>query len=139
MRIIDSYMPNAWKTAGDSGARNEAMQPPFNSGLLHLINYLMHTPEGRTFMHDLRPGKLGQTTESIQAPLFAKFAKYNVKGAAAEALLGAHIAGFAWVDAFEAQDEPKQAQQETIFNQHVAAISWFLWEESSGPLFSLGW
>lgn len=137
MALIDNYIPGVWDKAGDTGAQMTEMKPEFRNGLLHLINYMMHTQNGRIFMHSLIPGKDGHTIESVREPLLKKYAEFNVTGASAEALIGAHIAGFAWVDV--RNDPDKRAVQENIFNQHVAAISWALWEESQGPMFSLGW
>ena len=141
MSLIDNYLPGVWPDAGDTGANPGNMTAPFKTGLLHLINYLMHTKDGRTFMHGLIPGKGTNTVESIRPTLIDKYSQFNVTGPAAEALIGAHIAGFAWADAYGAQpqDTVKMAQQENIFKQHVAAISWALWDESQGPMFSLGW
>jgi hypothetical protein len=143
------YKPDDWKPgpqgAGESGVDNTRMRAPYNTGLLHLINYLMHTQAGRDFMHSWIPGKNGETAQSIRAPLLQKFGQFGVVDSRiTESLIGAHVAGFSWVDAFSHvnpanRDPVKMAQQETIFNQHVAAISWFLWEESQGPMFSLGW
>lgn len=141
MSLIDSYFPNAWPNAGDTGAVASKMQAPFNTGLFHLMSYLMHTLEGRTFMHGLAPGKGSNTVTSIRQPLLDKFAVYGVTGPAAEALIGAHIAGFAWVDAFNEtpRNTQKMAEQEIIFKQQTSGVAWFLWEEGQGPMFSLGW
>jgi hypothetical protein len=141
MSLIESYIPNAWPDAGDTGADATKMVAPFNTGLLHLMNHLMHTKTGRIFMHSLIPGQNGHTAQSIRQPLLDKFAEFGVTGPVTEALIGAHIAGFAWADGFNAipKDTAKMEQQEAIFKQHTSAVAWFLWEESQGPMFSLGW
>lgn len=137
MAIVNFYVPDDWKTARDSGADNTKMAAPYDTGLLHLINYLMHTERGRNFMHGLIPGQNGQTDASVRAALLDKYLTFNVSGPAAEALVGAHIAGFAWVAA--APNSAARDQQELVYKQHLAAVSWFLWEEGQGPMFSLGW
>lgn len=139
MAIIDFYVPNDWKTAGDSLADNTKMVAPYNTGLLHLINYLMHTEAGRTFMHGLIPGQNGHTAATIRPLLLAKYATFNVGGAQAEALVGAHLAGFDWIAVRNDPNPALRAEQELIYKQHLAAVSWFLWEEGQGPMFSLGW
>ena len=137
MAIVDFYIPNVWQAAGDTLADNTKMVPPYDKGILHLMAYLTHTLEGRTFMHSLIPGVDGQTNDTVKVALLAKFATFNVTGPAAEAMVGAHISGFAWVAA--PANSAARAEQEAVFKQHTAAVSWFLWEESQGPMFPMLW
>lgn len=140
-----TYTPNQWQAtavppAGDTGADHTRMAAPYNRGLVHLITYLMHTQPGRDFMHSLIPGQSANPAGgihdavSVQPLLLAEYARFGVVGAAADALVGAHLAGFQWVN-----DVLNRAQHEVVYKQHLAAVSWFLWEEGQGPMFSLGW
>jgi hypothetical protein len=141
MSLIQFYDPNnpdAWLDAGDTGAEHTKMVAPFNTGLLHLINYMLYTLPGRKWMHALDPAK-GLQEAHIRTELKRKFAEFGVDDGAHEPLIGAHLAGFAWIAAHKAGDVPERDKQEAAYKMNVAAISWFLWEQGSGELFPLGW
>ena len=151
MAIIDFYLPNAWTTAGESHADHVTnMNGQFKNGLLHLVYYFLYTVDGRAFLHDLIPGQPptsnpqgpANTDASVVAQLKTKFAAFGVDAAVHDALIGAHFAGFALVAAHTkagGPDIPERDKQEAIYKQNLAAVSWALWEEGSGPLFPLGW
>jgi hypothetical protein len=132
--------PDDWKEAGDTLANHLKMIPAFQNGLLHAVYWLFYTLEGRTFMHSLRPAKDGSTDAAVAAALRTKFTnEFAVPAGAQDALVGAHIAGFRWLDAHANNDIPERNKQESIYQQNVAAVSWFLWEQGAGELFPLGW
>jgi hypothetical protein len=142
--IIDFYDPNVWKTAGNSGAVAGNMVAPYKTGLLHLVYYFLHTEAGRKFMHeDARPGfqypqtLVVVTPNDARAAVKSKCEEYGVLGSVQEAIINAHMAGWAWVD--NLGNLNARAPQEAIFKQNLSVISWALWEEGSGKLFPLGW
>ena len=65
--------------------------------------------------------------------------EYNVSPAASAALISVHFAGLGWVDAHNAGQIELRNQHEAAFKQSMAAVAWLMWEDGSGPLFSLGW
>jgi hypothetical protein len=149
MAIIDFYSRDAWKDPQDALADHTKMKGSFQNGLLHLVYHLLYTVEGRKFMHDLIPGeppksKAGpvNTEASVRAELKAKFLTFGVDASVHEALIGAHLAGFAWIAAHTVAGGPnilERDKQEAIYKQNLAAVSWALWEQGSGELFPLGW
>jgi hypothetical protein len=141
--IIDFYdptKPDLWKQAGDTLADRLRMQPPFQNGLLHLVYYLLYTLPGREYMHAWVPGVGGKSEADVRAELSRRFStEFGVTDAAQEAMIGAHIAGFAWIAANASGNTQERNKQEAVYKQNLAAVSWFLWEQGAGELFPLGW
>jgi len=138
--LIDYYRPDIWPQAGDTGADHEGMNAPYNKGILHLVHWQVYTLAGREYFHYWVPGKNGLTEADVRAELQRKFGEeYNVTGAAQEAMIGAHLSGWAWVDAFNRGAVAERDAHETTFKQYMAAVTWALWEDGVGPLFPLAW
>ncbi len=138
--IIDKYRPEIWRSAGDTSADRKNMLDGFQNGLLHLVYYLLYTEAGREYMHEWVPGEKGKTEEAVRVELKRKFREeFAVDDGAQEAMIGAHLAGFAWIAAYKANNIAERDKQQAIYKQNLAAVSWFLWEQGSGDLFPLGW
>ena len=136
--IIDFYDPIIHTHAGTAEIDRSALLDRFQAGLLHLVYWVIYDKEGRDFLRANRPSDILSEAQ-VRADLKSKFEEYNVIGAAQEAMIAMHFAGLAWVDAFNAGDTAERDKQEAIFKQQLAAITWFLWEEGTGPLFALPW
>lgn len=138
--ISDWYESNIWQEAGDTGANRANMAPQFQRGLLHLVHHIFYTKVGRQFMHDERPLPGGLKTEAqVRTAFIEKCELFGVRGPAQQAIIDGHIAGWRWVDAHEAQKFDERAVHEATFKHQMAAVSWHLWEEGTGPLFPLAW
>lgn len=137
--IIDYYRSEIWQDAGSTNADRQGMNEPYKGGLLHLVYYFVYTSGGRNWLHFRTPNKNGYTEATVRSELTSLMNDYRISGQIQQAVIGAHLAGSAWVQANEAGDAVERDKQEAIFKQHTSAISWFLWEEGSGPLFPLFW
>jgi len=140
--IIDFYRPDIWPLAGETGAQRLGMNEPYQTGILHLVYWQVYTKEGREYFHYWVPGQNKLTEADVRAELERKFGEeFNVTGAAQEAMIGAHISGWAWVDAYNKGSAAKAERDalEATFKQYMAAVTWALWEDGVGPLFPLAW
>jgi hypothetical protein len=137
--LIDFYDPDVFKTAGGLNIVNRAtLAERFQGGLFHLVYAIVYDKETRDELRALRPPKY--TEDQIRDRLTTKFLQeYGVTGVARDTLIALHLAGVRWVDAYNANKMSERDQQEAIFKQQLAAVTWLLWEDGAGPLFALPW
>jgi hypothetical protein len=154
--LIDWYDPALWndpKRVGDLTVDRSTLVPPFNGGLLHFIYWATYETAGRQYMHNLVPSAQ-QSEQRVRDQLATKLAEFGVDGQQRDVCVEVHIAGVRWVakynernaavaagasDAELARLSDEMDAAEGHVKQQVAAITWFLWEAATGPLFPLPW
>lgn len=139
--ILTFYDANMHVDAGTATVDRSHLKASLQTGLLHLVYYLMYTAEGRNFLREQRPSDTTpvRTADDVRSAIQKKCTEYGVSGQAVDAMIGAHFAGIGWVEAYGNNNVPERNKQEAVFKQNLALISWLLWEEGSGPLFPLPW
>jgi hypothetical protein len=87
------------------------------------------------------PGQLDDAVReaAIRKTLNAAFATFNVLGPSADSLVEAHLAAVRWTLENKAANIGNRDVQESLYMQHMAAVTWWMWEESAKDNFSLPW
>jgi len=137
--IIDFYDSELFQAAGGVTLDRSTLAPRFQNGLFHLVYAIVYDKVTRDELRKLRPSP-ELTVEAIRTALANKFEKdYGVTGVARDTLIALHLAGVAWVAAYNAGDAGERDRQEAIFKQQLAVVTWLLWEDGTGQLFPLPW
>lgn len=137
-KIAQRYDDKAHDEGGTVTVDRTRLDPKYQKGLLALLYWLTYEEGGRALAHANRFDQ-GRTEQDIRQELSTEFRKFNVLGPAADALIEAHLAAVRWTEENKAKNFGKRQTQEELYMQHMAAVTWWLWEESAGDNFSLPW
>jgi hypothetical protein len=137
------------ETAGFFDKPTAAVKPLSStdkSTLLNLIWALTYTEDGRKILKENRPKKPAAGAAALDDATAEKNLTKWIKDNFAiqdETLIGAvvaaHLAADAWIEAKDKLDTVELARQKKIYQQNVAVVTWMLWEDAMAHEFSMNW
>lgn len=124
----------------------QKLSPSDKNTLLHLIWSLTYTEEGRKLLKENRPKKpaagVPGVTPDLAAKNLRKWIQANIpipNATVVDAIISAHLAADAWIDAHGRDDFVERDRQEKIYQQNIAVVTWMLWEDAMAHEFSMNW
>jgi hypothetical protein len=142
-KIAQYYREDAHTTGGLVTVDRTDLKDPYRKSLLALLYWLVYEKDGRDLVHRTRfePSLLNDAVReaAIRKELKEAFSAFNVLGQAADSLVEAHLAAVRWTLENKAENMGNRDVQESLYMQHMAAVTWWMWEESAKDNFSLPW